>query len=84
MAREIAQIVVFGGIAVAGLLWGRGALRRWNEYSFSADFKSTFLRVRWGSSGDLLDGTPRLIVPAMLVATGLGLLASVLIQRLSE
>lgn len=84
MATESVQIAVFSGIVVVGLLWGRGALRRWSEYSFSEDFKSTFLRVRWRYSADLLDGGPRLIAPAMIVMTGLALLVSLLVRRLTE
>jgi hypothetical protein len=72
--------VVFSGLIVAGFVWGRGALRRWSEYSFAEDLESTFLRLQWRYSGDLLDGGPRLIVPAMLVAAGLGLLVWILVR----
>lgn len=83
MANETVQIAMFSGVVVGGLLWGRGTLRRWDEYSFSEDFKATFLRVRWKYSADLLDGGPRLIAPAMLVLMGLALLVSLLVRHLS-
>lgn len=78
------QIATFGVILVAGLLWGRGAVRRWPEYSLAEDFKATFLRVRWSYSGDLLEGGPRLIAPAMVVAAGLAGLVWVVVRRLGE
>ncbi|MBA3546023.1 MAG: hypothetical protein H0T76_06050 [Nannocystis sp.] len=78
------QIVIFSVVVVAGLLWGRSGLRRWSEYSFAEDFRASFLRVRWSYSGDLLEGGPRLITPAMVVAAGLGGLVWVLVRRLTE
>ncbi|MEZ4449807.1 MAG: hypothetical protein R3B09_10015 [Nannocystaceae bacterium] len=83
MSKGLLQLALSSGLLLGGLLWGRGALRRWGEYSFAEDLRSTFLRPRWTYSADLLDGTPRLIAPAMVVAAGLGLLVWSVVRHLA-
>jgi hypothetical protein len=84
MPDELLQVAVFSGIVVVGLLWARGSLRRWSEYSFAEDLKSSFLRERWRDSSDSDDGGPQLIAPVMVVIMGLALFVSLVVRRLSE
>lgn len=78
------QVAMFSVVLVAGLVWVRGTLRRWSEYSFAEDLRASFLRLRWSYSADLREGGPRLIAPATIAAAGLAGLVWVLVRRLSE
>lgn len=82
MRNEAGSIAVGCGFILAGLLWARGGLRRRDAYSLAEDFRATFLRLRPRYSGDLLEGGPRLIAPAMVVVAGVAIIAVVLVRRL--